>query len=57
MSVQYRTVTFVSIDIIIAYPYTGLSILCLYKMIHTVFLICYSFTGACQYKQLTLYDF
>ena len=31
--------------------------LCLYKMMHMFFLICYSFTGACQYKQLISYGF
>ena len=52
MSVQYETVTFVRIDIIIAYPYTGLSN-CVYTRWCIFYLIWYSFTGACQYKQLT----
>ena len=30
--------------------------LCLYNMMHMFLLICYSFTGACQYKQPTSYD-
>ena len=52
MSVQYETVTFVKNDIIIAYPYTGLSN-CVYTRWCIFYLMCYSFTGACQYKQLT----
>ena len=53
MSVQYATVTSVGIDIILYWPLE----VCLYKMMHMFFKICYSFTGACQYKQITLYDF